>query len=63
MLCVLAETQAAAENSPSITFVSGGVHSVVKRQKTGYGDAVVWQKYVPSVETTIIKAKESVKFL
>ncbi len=58
----LAETQAAAGNSPSITFVSGGVHSVVKGQKTGYGDAAVWQKDVPSVEATIIKAKESVKF-
>jgi len=58
----LAETQAAAGNSPSITFVSGGVHSVVKGQKTGYGDAAVWQKDVPSVEATILKAKESVKF-
>lgn len=58
----LAETQAAAGNSPSITFVSGGVHSVVKGQKTGYGDAAVWQKDIPSVEATIIKAKESVRF-
>ncbi len=58
----LAETQAAAGNSPSITFVSGGVHSVVKGQKTSYGDAAVWQKDVPSIETTINKAKESVKF-
>jgi predicted peroxiredoxin len=58
----LAETQAAAGNSPSITFVSGGVHSVVKGQKTGYCDAAVWQKDVPSVEATIIKAKESVRF-
>lgn len=58
----LAETQAAAGNSPSITFVSGGVHSVVKGQKTGYGDVAVWQKDVPSVEATIIKAKDSVKF-
>ncbi len=58
----LAETQAAAGNSPSITFVSGGVHSVVKGQKTSYGDAAVWQKDVPSIEATINKAKESVKF-
>ena len=58
----LAETQAAAGNSPTITFVSGGVHSVVKGQKASYGDAVVWQKDVPSVETSIIKAKDSVKF-
>lgn len=58
----LAETQAAAGNSPSITFVSGGVHSIVKGQKTGYGDAVVWQKDVPSIEATIVKAKDSVKF-
>jgi predicted peroxiredoxin len=35
---------------------------VVKGQKTGYGDAAVWQKDVPSVEATIIKAKESVRF-
>ncbi len=58
----LAETQAAAGSSSSITFVSGGVHSVVKGQKTGYGDPAIWQKDVPSVEATIIKAKESVKF-
>ncbi len=58
----LAETQAAAGNSPSITFVSGGVHSVVRGQKVGYGDAAVWQKDVPSIEATIQKAKESVKF-
>ncbi len=58
----LAETQAAAGNSPSITFVSGGVHSIVKGQKTSYGDAAVWQKDIPSIEASIIKAKESVKF-
>ncbi len=58
----LAETQAAAGNSPTITFVSGGVHSVVKGQKTSYGAAAVWQKDVPSIEATINKAKESVKF-
>ncbi|SNQ60953.1 DsrE family protein [Candidatus Methanoperedens nitratireducens] len=58
----LAETQAAAGSLPSITFVSGGVHSVVKGQKTGYGDPAIWQKDVPSVEATIIKAKESVRF-
>ncbi len=49
----LVETQATAGNSPSITFVSGGVHSVVKGQKTEYGDAAVWQKDVPSVEASI----------
>jgi sulfur relay (sulfurtransferase) DsrF/TusC family protein len=58
----LAETQAAAGNSPSIIFVSGGVHSVVKGQKSSYGDAAVWQKDVPSIEASIIKAKDSVKF-
>jgi sulfur relay (sulfurtransferase) DsrF/TusC family protein len=58
----LAETQAAAVNSPSITFVSSGVHSVVKGQKTSYGDAAVWQKDVPSIEASITKAKDSVKF-
>ena len=58
----LAETQAAAGNSPSITFVSGGVHNIVKGQKTGYGDAAVWQKDIPNIEASIIKAKDSVKF-
>ena len=58
----LAETQAAAGNTPSITFVSGGVHSVVRGQKTGYGDVAVWQKDIPSIEAAIIKAKESVRF-
>jgi predicted peroxiredoxin len=58
----LAEAQAAAGNSPSITFVSGGVHSVVKDQKIGYCDPAVWQKDVPSVEATIQKAKEIIKF-
>jgi sulfur relay (sulfurtransferase) DsrF/TusC family protein len=58
----LAETQAAAGNSPSIIFVSGGVHSVVKGQKSSYGDAAVWQKDVQSIEASIIKAKDSVKF-
>ena len=58
----LAETQAAAGNSPTITFVSGGVHSVVKGQKTSYGDAAVWQKDIPSIEASIVKAKDSVKF-
>lgn len=58
----LAETQAAVGNKPSIIFVSGGVHSTVKGQKTGYGDAATWQKDVPSVEAAILKAKENVKF-
>ncbi len=58
----LAETQAAAGNSPSITFVSGGVHNIVKGQKTGYGDAAVWQKDIPNIEASIIKAKDSVTF-
>ena len=58
----LAETQAAAGNLPSITFVSGGVHSVVKGQKTAYGDPPVWQKDIPSIEASIQKAKESVRF-
>jgi predicted peroxiredoxin len=58
----LAETQAAVGNEPSIIFVSGGVHSIVKGQKTGYGDLATWQKDVPSIEAAIIKAKENVKF-
>ena len=60
--CQDTPTQAAAGNSPSITFVSGGVHSVVKGQKTSYVEAAVWQKDVPSIEASIIKAKDSVKF-
>ena len=59
----LAETQAAAGNSPSITFVSGGVHSVVKGQKPGYGDAAVWQKDVPSIEASITKSLSEYSFI
>ena len=33
-----------------------------KGQKTSYGDAAVWLKDVPSIEASITKAKDSVKF-
>ncbi|VVB84488.1 DsrE/DsrF-like family protein [uncultured archaeon] len=58
----LGSSQFAAGNEPSLIFVSGGVHSIVKGQKTGYGDAAVWFKDVPSVEAEITKNIESVSF-
>ena len=58
----LAASQVAAGNEASLIFVSGGVHSIVKGQKTGYGDLAVWSKDVPSVETEIIKNIELVSF-
>ena len=58
----LAASQVAAGNEASLIFVSGGVHSIVKGQKTGYGDLAVWFKDVPSVEAEIIKNIELVSF-
>lgn len=58
----LAASQVAAGNEASMIFVSGGVHSIVKGQKTGYGDLAVWFKDVPSVEAEIIKNIELVSF-
>jgi sulfur relay (sulfurtransferase) complex TusBCD TusD component (DsrE family) len=58
----LAASQVAAGNEASMIFVSGGVHSIVKGQKTGYGDLAVWFKDVPSVESEIIKNIELVSF-
>jgi sulfur relay (sulfurtransferase) complex TusBCD TusD component (DsrE family) len=58
----LAASQVAAGNEASMIFVSGGVHSIVKGQKTGYGDLPVWFKDVPSVEAEIIKNIEHVSF-
>lgn len=55
-------SQVAAGNDASLIFVSGGVHSIVKGQKTGYGDLAVWYKDVPSVEAEIIKNIELVNF-
>ena len=43
-------------------FVSGGGHSIVKGQKSGYGDLAVWFKDVPSVESEITKNIELVSF-
>lgn len=58
----LAASQVAAGNEASMIFVSGGVHSIVKGQKTGYGDLAVWFKDVPSVEAEIIKNIDLVNF-
>ena len=58
----MAASQVAAGNEASLIFVSGGVHSIVKGQKTGYGDMAVWFKDVPSVESEITKNIELVSF-
>ncbi len=58
----MAASQVAAGNEASMIFVSGGVHSVVKGQKTGYGDLAVWIKDVPPVEAEINKNIELVSF-
>lgn len=58
----MAASQVAAGNEASMIFVSGGSHSVVKGQKTGYGDLSVWLKDVPSVESEIIKNIDLVSF-
>ncbi len=58
----MAASQVAAGNEASMIFVSGGVHSVVKGQKTGYGDLAVWIRDVPPVEAEITKNIELVSF-
>src|SRR3989304_831738 len=58
----MAASQVAAGNEASLIFVSGGVHSIVSGQKTGYGDLAVWFKDVPTVEGEIIKNIELVSF-
>ncbi len=58
----MAASQVAAGNEASLIFAGGGVHSIVKGQKTGYGDLAVWVKDVPSVEAEIIKNIELVSF-
>ena len=58
----MAASQVAAGNEASMIFVSGGVHSIVKGQKTGYGDLAVWIKDVPSVEAEITKNLDLVSF-
>lgn len=58
----MAASQVAAGNEASLIFASGGVHSIVKGQKTGYGDLAVWVKDVPPVEAEIIKNIELVNF-
>lgn len=58
----MAASQVAAGNEASMIFVSGGVHSIVKGQKTGYGDLAVWFKDVPTVEAEITKNLELVSF-
>jgi hypothetical protein len=46
-------SQVAAGNEASMIFVSGSVHSIVKGQKTGYGDHAAWYRDVSSVELEI----------
>ncbi len=58
----MAAVQASVGNEPSLIYVSGGVHSVVAGQKTGYGDLAVWLKDVPPIEAEIKKNLEIVKF-
>lgn len=58
----MAASQVAAGNEASMIFASGGVHSIVKGQKTGYGDLAVWIKDVPPVESEITKNIELVNF-
>lgn len=58
----MAASQVAAGNEASMIFASGGVHSVVKGQKTGYGDLSIWLKDVPTVESEILKNIELVDF-
>ncbi|MFH0903618.1 MAG: DsrE family protein [Methanobacteriota archaeon] len=58
----MAASQVATGNEASMIFVSGGVHSIVKGQKTGYGDLAVWIKDVPPVEAEITKNIELVSF-
>lgn len=58
----MAASQVAAGNEATFIFVSGGVHSIVKGQKTGYGDLAVWIKDVPTVEAEITKNIELVSF-
>jgi predicted peroxiredoxin len=58
----MASSQVAAGNDASMIFVSGGVHSIVKGQKTGYGDPALWIKDVPSVESEITKNLDLVRF-
>ena len=58
----MAASQVAAGNEASMIFVSGGVHSIVKGQKTGYGDQAIWFKDVPTVESEITKNIELVNF-
>lgn len=58
----MAASQVAAGNEAAVIFVSGAVHSIVKGQKTGYGDLAVWIKDVPSVEAEITKNIDLVSF-
>ncbi len=58
----MAASQVAAGNEASLIYVSGGVHSIVKGQKSSYGDPAVWIKDVPTVEAEITKNIELVSF-
>jgi sulfur relay (sulfurtransferase) DsrF/TusC family protein len=58
----MASSQVAAGNEASVTFICGAVHSIVKGQKTGYGDIAEWERDVPSVESEILKNVDLVEF-
>ncbi|MDW7725995.1 MAG: DsrE family protein [Candidatus Methanoperedens sp.] len=58
----MAASQVAAGNEAKLVFASGGVHAIVKGQKTGYGDLTVWLKDVPSVEAEITRNIDLVDF-
>jgi len=58
----MAASQVAAGNEASLIFVSGGVHSIVKGQRSESGDQAVWFKNVPSVEAEITKNIDLVSF-
>ena len=58
----MAASQVAAGNEAKLIFASGGVHSIVKGQQTGYGDLAVWLKDVPSVEAELTRNIDLVDF-
>jgi sulfur relay (sulfurtransferase) DsrF/TusC family protein len=58
----MASSQVAAGNEATVTFICGAVHSIVKGQKTGYGDIAEWERDVPSLESEIIKNIDLIDF-
>jgi|SRR5665648_271086 len=58
----LASTQQALDNEAIIVFVSGGVHSIVSGQVSGYGPITLWQKDIPTIESAIEASADSIKY-